>query len=148
MCTVIYAPPDVERTLTVGREAILEDSLEDSLDGADGLDDCVDWKNKVYQFYSLPTNRAKQARPRASNALDGRLGGRVYNAQPATDGLHHGCTYSLLRLHAQFHTNPTFYVTAALARQHYLSSAQLVRDKIKRSTLAGFKLNLSPSCIL
>ena len=81
---VIYAPPDVERTLTVGREAILEDSLEDSLDGADGLDDCVDWKNKVYQFYSLPTNRAKQTRPRASNALDGRQGRRVctYNQPP------------------------------------------------------------------
>lgn len=70
--TVMYAPPDVERTLTVGREAILEDSLEDSLDAADELNDCVDWKNKVYQFYSLPTNRGKQTRPRATNALHGR----------------------------------------------------------------------------
>ena len=82
--TTLCSPPDVERTLTVGREAILEDSLEDSLDGANGLDDCVDWKNKVYQFYSLPTNRAKQTRPRASNALDGRQGRRVctYNQPP------------------------------------------------------------------
>ena len=33
-CRVLYAPPEVERTLTVGREAILEDSLEGCLDAA------------------------------------------------------------------------------------------------------------------
>ena len=32
--TTLCSPPDVERTLTVGREAILEDSLEGCLDAA------------------------------------------------------------------------------------------------------------------
>lgn len=36
-------PPDVERTLTVGREAILEDSL-DGLDVAGDADELVDMR--------------------------------------------------------------------------------------------------------
>ena len=41
--TTLCSPPDVERTLTVGREAILEDSL-DGLDVAGDADELVDMR--------------------------------------------------------------------------------------------------------
>ena len=69
--TTLCSPPDVERTLTVGREAILEDSLEDVLTRP--MSGTSLWIAKI-RFASTAASRQTWSNTVGSRANDALLG--------------------------------------------------------------------------